>query len=376
MVISATLALLVIAPVSAARPDSQPPTATVTSPTSGASVTGTVTLAANASDNVAVTQVKWFIDGTEVAWDGAAPWQASWNSSSRPAGSHTIYARAADAANNWASSATLTFTTTSTASPKPSPTPTATPRPSATPAPPAPTPAPTPIPTPAPTPAPTVAPTPAPTATPAGWTLVMSDDFSGTAVDTSKWTIYNGAGNGGNGTRAASAMTVGSGLLTITARMVNGTLVSGGMMNKLNQTYGRFEVRVRTDADPSVATSGVVLTWPQSGNWPVAGENDIYETVLDADRNPFKSFVHYGSTNKQYYFTHNADGTQWHTMAMEWEPTAIRIYRDGTLVWTLTDANAIPDVAHHLAIQLDAFKQSMSGTVRLQVDWIRIYKRS
>jgi hypothetical protein len=62
-------------------------------------------------------------------------------------------------------------------------------------------------------------------------------------------------------------------------------------------------------------------------------------------------------------------------MAMEWEPSAIRIYRDGALVWTLTDANAIPDVAHHMAIQLDAFKQSMSGTVRMQVDWIKIYKR-
>jgi beta-glucanase (GH16 family) len=203
----------------------------------------------------------------------------------------------------------------------------------------------------------------------------MSDDFSGTAVDTSKWTIYSGAGNSGNGLRAASAITEGSGLLTITAKMVNGTLVSGGMMNKLNQTYGRFEVRVRTDADPSLATNGVVLTWPQSGKWPIDGENDIYETMLDGDRNPFKTFIHYGSTNKQYYFLHNADGTQWHTMAMEWEPTAIRMYRDGTLVWTLTDTAAIPDVAHHMAIQLDAFKTSMTGSVRLQVDWIKIYKR-
>ena len=213
------------------------------------------------------------------------------------------------------------------------------------------------------------------TATPAGWTLVQSDDFSGTAVDTTKWTIYSGAGNGGNGLRSASAISESGGLLTITARMVNGTLVSGGLMDKLNQTYGRFEVRVRTDPDPSLVTSGVVLTWPQSGNWPVDGENDIYETTLDADRTPFKSFVHYGSTNEQYWYIHSgSDGTQWHTMAMEWEPTAIRIYRDGILAWTVTDVNAIPDVPHHLALQLDAFKQVMSGTVRLQVDWIRIYK--
>jgi hypothetical protein len=353
-----------VAPVSAARPDTQAPTVSVTSPASGATVSGTVTLTATASDNVGVTQVKWFIDGTEVGWDGAAPWLDTWSSNLKAFGSHTIYARAADAANNWATSATRSFTTVSSVSPTPSPT--ATPKPSATPAP-----------TPAPTATPAPTSTPAPTATPppSGWTLVQSEDFNGTAVDTTKWILYNGTGNGGNGLRSPTALSVANGLLTITATMVNGTLVSGGISDRLNQAYGRFEFRVRTDPDPSLVTSGVVLTWPQSGKWPVDGENDIYETTLDADRNPFKSFIHYGATNQQYWFHHPYDGTQWHTMAMEWEPTAIRIYRDGVLAWTVTDVNAIPDVAHHLSIQLDAFKQSMTGTVRLQVDWVRIYKR-
>lgn len=382
----ATAAILMVAPVSAARPDSQTPTVTVTSPTSGVTVTGTVIPTASATDNIGVSQMKWFIDGTEVAWDGAAPWQGSWNSRLEPAGSHSIYARAADDANNWGTSPTLWFTTTTSTSSMLQPSATAIPQPSATAMPtpsstamPTLSPTLTPKPSPTPTPAPTAtrAPTPTSTAAPSSWTLVQSDDFNGSAVDTTRWTIYAGAGNGGNGLRAASAITVANGLLTITAKMVNGTLVSGGMMDKRNQTYGRFVFRVRTDADPSLATSGVVLTWPQSGNWPVDGENDIYETTLDADRTPFRSFVHYGSTNQQYSFTHTGvDGTVWHTMAMEWEPTAIRIYRDGALVWTLTDTKAIPDVAHHLAIQLDAFNQSMTGTVRLQVDWVRIYKRT
>ena len=364
IIVIASACLVLVRPVSAARPDAQAPVASVTSPLAGSTVTGLVALVATATDNVAVTQVKWFIDGTEVAWDGAAPWQATWNSGLLVAGVHSIYARAADGANNWGQSATLSFRTTvaTIASPSPSHTP-----------------APTPTPTPAPTATATAtpAPTPTSTATPSGWTLVQSDDFSGTAVDTTKWTIYSGAGNGGNGLRAASALSVGNGLLTITAQMVNGTLVSGGMSDKFNQTYGRFEFRVRTDPDPSLVTSGVVLTWPQSGIWPLDGENDIYETTLDADRTPFKSFVHYGSTNQQYWYIHSGiDGTQWHTMAMEWEPSAIRIYRDGILAWTVTDASAIPDVAHHLSIQLDAFKQLMTGTVRLQVDWIKIYKRA
>jgi hypothetical protein len=232
-------------------------------------------------------------------------------------------------------------------------------------------------PAPAPNPTPTPSPTPAPAS--GGWQLVQSDDFNGSALDTTKWSVYGPwiPGHAGNGIRASSAVSVGNGLLTITAKMIDGTLVSGGTSNRLNQTYGRFEFRVRTDADPSQATSGVVLTWPGSGNWPIDGENDIYETGTEADRTPFASFIHYGATNKQYWFHHTgADGTQWHTMAMEWEPSAIRIYRDGALVWTVTDTVAIPDVAHHLAIQLDAFKGSMTGTVRLQVDWVRIYKRA
>jgi hypothetical protein len=60
---------------------------------------------------------------------------------------------------------------------------------------------------------------------------------------------------------------------------------------------------------------------------------------------------------------------------MEWEANSLRIYRDGVLVWTLTDVNAIPDVAHHLCIQLDAFKTTMGSPVKMYVDWVKIYQR-
>jgi hypothetical protein len=61
---------------------------------------------------------------------------------------------------------------------------------------------------------------------------------------------------------------------------------------------------------------------------------------------------------------------------MEWTASSIKIYRDGRLAWTVTDRAIIPDVAHHLSMQLDAFKKTMSGTVRMQVDWVKIYKPS
>jgi len=108
--------------------DTTPPTVWVTSPAAGATVSGTVTLAADASDAVGVTQAKWYVDGVEVAWDGAAPWQASWSSTTVASGLHTIFAKAADAAGNWGTSPTISVTV-ATVTPTPTPTPTPAPSP-------------------------------------------------------------------------------------------------------------------------------------------------------------------------------------------------------------------------------------------------------
>jgi beta-glucanase (GH16 family) len=122
--------------------------------------------------------------------------------------------------------------------------------------------------------------------------------------------------------------------------------------------------------------SGAVLTWPQSGRFPQDGENDIYETGTYNPRDPFFSFIHFGnSASMQTSFKHYADASQWHTMAMDWSKYAIKIYRDGALVWTVTDPAVIPDVAHHLTIQLDALGSGqLTGPVRMYVDWVRIYQ--
>jgi hypothetical protein len=207
--------------------------------------------------------------------------------------------------------------------------------------------------------------------------LVFADDFDGTTLNTHDWDLYNSVGNGGHGLRRPSALTLdGHGDLVVTAAMAGGQLVSGGMANRQNYRYGRFEFRVRTDPDPSGTMSGVVLTWPGSGRWPIDGENDIYETGAAINsRSPFYSYVHYSAANRQYSFRQNADGAQWHTLAMEWTASAIRIYRDGALVWTVTDPAAIPQVAHHLCIQLDATAdRSLQTPVRMYVDYVRIYQ--
>jgi len=214
------------------------------------------------------------------------------------------------------------------------------------------------------------------TFTVAGSTLRFSDEFDGSSLDTTKWNPWYGPGHGGHGLRRPSALSVSGGSLVITAKMVNGKIESGGMSQKQNYRYGRYELRARTEVDPTGTMSGIVLTWPQYQWSPEYTENDIYETGPGVNtRWPFRTFIHYGNTtSSQKAFVHQADASQWHTMAMDWRASSLKIYRDGVLVFTVNDTYAIPDVLHHLTVQLDArATRTLTTPVRMYVDYLRIY---
>jgi beta-glucanase (GH16 family) len=219
---------------------------------------------------------------------------------------------------------------------------------------------------------------PAAAADPAtGRKLLFEDNFYGTKLNTASWSTYNGPGYNGHGLRRPYQVKPdGRGNLVISAQMINNAVITGGMTNRINRTYGLYEFRVRVEPDPTHNMSGAVLTWPQSGRWPQDGENDIYETGTYNPRYPFFSFIHFGNTaSTQHSYKHPADANQWHTMAMDWSKYAIKIYRDGQLVWNVTDPAAIPHVPHHLCIQLDALGGGkLTQRVRMAVDWVRIYQ--
>jgi hypothetical protein len=96
--------------------DATAPTVSVTSPSTGATLAGVVTLAAAASDDVGVAGVQFLLDGTPVgAEDTAAPYTLDWNSTSVVNGAHTISARARDAAGNTTTSAGVGVSVSNTA---------------------------------------------------------------------------------------------------------------------------------------------------------------------------------------------------------------------------------------------------------------------
>jgi hypothetical protein len=87
-----------------------PPTTSITSPLNGATVKGSVTVAANASDNVGVTKVELYVNGALYAADTASPYQFTWDTTLLANGSVTLQTKAYDAANNLGQSATVTVT--------------------------------------------------------------------------------------------------------------------------------------------------------------------------------------------------------------------------------------------------------------------------
>lgn len=90
--------------------DRTAPTATITSPASGTSVSGSVNVTVNAADNVAVTRVELWVDGAPVATGTAAPWSLAWDSTVKPNGAHSLLAKAYDAAGNVGSSTSISVT--------------------------------------------------------------------------------------------------------------------------------------------------------------------------------------------------------------------------------------------------------------------------
>src|SRR5205085_3699144 len=95
--------------------DITPPTVSITSPANGATVSGTVSVTASASDNVGVAGVQFQLDGANLGAEAtAAPYQVSWNTSTTTNGSHTLTARARDAAGNAATSTAVAVTVNNT----------------------------------------------------------------------------------------------------------------------------------------------------------------------------------------------------------------------------------------------------------------------
>src|SRR5207253_3095203 len=104
--------------VSNAAADTTPPTVSMTAPTPGSTVSGTVALSATASDNVGVVGVQFLVNGVATgAEDTTAPYSVNWDTTTVTNNSYTLSARARDAAGNQTTSTTVTVAVNNTTPP-------------------------------------------------------------------------------------------------------------------------------------------------------------------------------------------------------------------------------------------------------------------
>lgn len=80
--------------------DSMAPFVAITSQASGNEVSGAVAVVAEATDNVAVSKVEFYLDGVLQATSIAAPYSFNWDTLGVANGTHTVSAKAYDAAGN------------------------------------------------------------------------------------------------------------------------------------------------------------------------------------------------------------------------------------------------------------------------------------
>lgn len=203
-----------------------------------------------------------------------------------------------------------------------------------------------------------------------------SDEFNYTgAPDPKKWSTYNGPGHAGNGRRVAGNNQVVSGVLQQTGESDGD---SAGMSSRLNQKYGRWEVRARSYATGQGGNTyhPVLILWPQSNEWPEGAEYDYLENGAPGEQCA-EAYLHYPNhepKRQEHAERCNIDLTQWHNFALEWKPNLLVGYIDGVEWFRFTGQVANAPGAMHQTIQLDNFAGSGMQPAKFEVDWARVYR--
>lgn len=238
--------------------------------------------------------------------------------------------------------------------------------------------------------------------------LVWSDEFNGTALDESNWTIQTGGGGWGNQeaqhyTNRPDNIRVEGGNLVIEGRKesyggneyTSARIYSKG---KREFCYGKLEARISLPAGQG--------TWPafwtlgNRGNWPNCGEIDIMEHTGSVPNRIFGTLHttkdRSGSKSSRAYTGIQNIENNFHTYGIEWTQEeksgkdVIRFYVDD-IVYSEQVEEIIDDDDYwpfnrpnYFIINL-ALGGTLGGNINdaifdspllMKVDWVRVYQRN
>lgn len=232
-------------------------------------------------------------------------------------------------------------------------------------------------------------------------TLVWSDEFNGSSIDTSKWGYEIGTGSSGWGNNEQQYYTnrtdnayVTDGALHIRAKKesyggMNYTSARLNTNGKFTFKYGYVEARMALPSSQGI--------WPAfwmlganigSVGWPSCGEIDIMEAINT--ENKTYSTLHWNCNGHAEYGlpSGNFDRTQYHTYGLQWDDQQIRMFVDGNKIYEMYIGNNAGDTEEFhrpfyllfnvavggnwpgFSIDNNAFPQEM------KVDYVRVYQEN
>lgn len=190
--------------------------------------------------------------------------------------------------------------------------------------------------------------------------LVWADEFDTNGTpDASKWNLLTGDGTeqgipgwGNNElqtyTNRPENVTVQNGVLIITAKeesLDGKSYTSARITTKglLDQTYGRFEARIKLPTGKGIFPAFWLLGDDENGSlvWPEIGEIDIMEYLGNEPTSVFGTihgpeFSAANSITKSYELQGDRFDNGFHVFGVEWTPNRINWYVDDVLYQSLT----------------------------------------
>jgi beta-glucanase (GH16 family) len=217
------------------------------------------------------------------------------------------------------------------------------------------------------------------------WSLEFDDEFSGSGLDTSKWST----GWFGSGITQAvdttkeqdcydpSQVGVSAGALTLraTAKAESCGAVTepyaAGLVStdgKFSYTYGAYEARVWVPGSGSTVADWPAV-WADGQNWPDDGEIDVLEGL--GGRSCFH--FHYSGGGPGGCTTVAGAAAGWHTYGADWEPGSITYYYDGRKVWQ--ESTGVTSQPMYLVLNLSVPRSAAatSAPQTMRVDYVRVW---
>ncbi len=239
-------------------------------------------------------------------------------------------------------------------------------------------------------------------AAPSGYTLVWSDEFNSTSLNTSKWnTTVSTSSRSPRPSKGisdwyykASEVDLDGSFLNLSATKFDANTMYCGSIDSRNRyepKYGYMEVRVDNANIGKAVHTAFWMQGQNQGNIDGTGhdgcEIDIFESAF-TDGEQTQSTLHwdgYGPSTKAWTKHWQNWGVgihaDFHIIGLKWTPTSLTFYYDGTAMFTYTGVG-VPTVNEYLWLSVgasfgdgDFINRPVGYLTKARFDYVRVYQQ-